>query len=381
MPSPALRSVAQSIAVGVVYVAASKVGLSEPCLHPAAATVWVPTGIALASVLIFGVSVLPAIFAGALIADIWSGLSPVAALGVAAGNVVAAFVGAWLVRRFARGVRAFERPRHVFVFVGVVTLIAAPIAAAIGVTVLLSTGKIAAADLETVWTSWWMSDVAADLIVAPLLILWAQRPRLSLPRRRGERRTIAHGWRRAVQPRALEALALIAIAGVVSPVIFTGWLNVGPNGFPLTIVLFPILIWSALRFGARETATILAAFSGVAVWGAVHGVGPFASVTPAAPLRLLQLFLCATGVTGLAMAAVVDERNRLDSELHLLAITDPLTGLANYRHLTGAIDREIRHAKRGMQSFAVLLLDVDNLKTINDRLGHNVGSRLPRPAR
>jgi diguanylate cyclase (GGDEF)-like protein len=76
------------------------------------------------------------------------------------------------------------------------------------------------------------------------------------------------------------------------------------------------------------------------------------------------------------IAASIDQRNRQDSQMHLLAVTDPLTGLANYRHLTQSIDRQIRRATQTGEPFALLLLDVDNLKIINDQLGHNVGSRL-----
>jgi len=58
-----------------------------------------------------------------------------------------------------------------------------------------------------------------------------------------------------------------------------------------------------------------------------------------------------------------------------LAVTDPLTGLANYRRLLDAFDSEVKRYGRTGRSFAVLLLDLDGLKKINDAHGHLVGSR------
>jgi diguanylate cyclase (GGDEF)-like protein len=52
-----------------------------------------------------------------------------------------------------------------------------------------------------------------------------------------------------------------------------------------------------------------------------------------------------------------------------------LTGLANYREFSSALETEVRRAERANHPFAVLLLDVDGLKRINDRWGHLTGNR------
>src|SRR5437667_8888007 len=69
----------------------------------------------------------------------------------------------------------------------------------------------------------------------------------------------------------------------------------------------------------------------------------------------------------------VTERKHAEEKVQLLAVTDPLTGLGNYRRLTEARDAEVKRAARTERPFAVLLLDLDQLKKINDRYGHLIG--------
>lgn len=69
------------------------------------------------------------------------------------------------------------------------------------------------------------------------------------------------------------------------------------------------------------------------------------------------------------------ERKLAEEQIQLLAITDPLTGLGNYRRLLDVLDAEIERSGRTERPFAVLLLDLDGLKKVNDRYGHLTGSR------
>jgi diguanylate cyclase (GGDEF)-like protein len=71
----------------------------------------------------------------------------------------------------------------------------------------------------------------------------------------------------------------------------------------------------------------------------------------------------------------ITERQRAEERIRHLALADPLTGLANYRRLLDVLDSEIKRHDRTGRSFAVLLLDLDGLKKINDAHGHLVGSR------
>jgi diguanylate cyclase (GGDEF)-like protein/PAS domain S-box-containing protein len=75
------------------------------------------------------------------------------------------------------------------------------------------------------------------------------------------------------------------------------------------------------------------------------------------------------------IAQDVTAQRELEQHLRRQAASDPLTGLANYRQLIQALDRELRRSKRTGREFALLLFDLDGLKKINDSYGHMVGSQ------
>jgi len=76
----------------------------------------------------------------------------------------------------------------------------------------------------------------------------------------------------------------------------------------------------------------------------------------------------------IGMALDVTERKKTEEEIRHRATHDGLTGLANYSEFFDSLKREAGRAGRTGQPFAVLLLDLDDLKPINDRLGHLAGN-------
>jgi diguanylate cyclase (GGDEF)-like protein len=75
------------------------------------------------------------------------------------------------------------------------------------------------------------------------------------------------------------------------------------------------------------------------------------------------------------IAEDVTKQRDLEDHLRRQAASDPLTGLANYRHFVGVLDSEIKRSTRTSREFALLFFDLDGLKEINDRYGHMIGSQ------
>ncbi|MGH7485931.1 MAG: MASE1 domain-containing protein, partial [bacterium] len=140
------------------------------------------------------------------------------------------------VQHLADGRKAFERPQSTFVFAGLAGGVSTLLGATIGVGSLLLTGYASWSNSVEVWVTWWLGDATGDVIVAPLVLLWAARWRL--------------GWNCR---QTLEAMVLLASLLLVGMLVFGGWLPRDNN--PLEFLCIPSLLWAAFRFGRRIAAT------------------------------------------------------------------------------------------------------------------------------
>ncbi len=78
----------------------------------------------------------------------------------------------------------------------------------------------------------------------------------------------------------------------------------------------------------------------------------------------------------IGMALDVTERNRIQKQLNHMAFYDPLTDLPNRALFFDRLSLELARCKRSMQTFGLLLLDLDGFKAVNDTLGHETGDAL-----
>jgi diguanylate cyclase (GGDEF)-like protein len=354
-----LRDLVAILLLAACYFGAGKLGLSLAFVHVSATAVWPPAGIALAALLLLGYRVWPGIFLGAFLVNLTTAGSVATSIGIATGNTLEGLVGAYLINRFANGRHAYDHSQDVFRASALAAVVSTTVSATLGVTSLCLGGFADIARFGSIWLTWWLGDAAGNLVVAPLCVLWITKPR---PRWKGRK--------------VLEGVLLFLAIALVASVEFGGLLPIDRQHYPLGFLSVPILMWAAFRFGQREAATVIAILSTVAIWGTLRGHGPFARWPTSESLLLLQAFMAVMATTTIAVAAVVAERRRFESKLVRLADHDGLTDVLNRRRFLADLSQQLALARRYGTHGALLFLDLDDFKAVNDRRGHLVGDRV-----
>jgi diguanylate cyclase (GGDEF)-like protein len=347
--------------LAAAYFVVAKASLSLAIPPGYATAVWPPSGIALAATLLLGSRVWPGIWLGAALVNYTVNSSPILAVLLGTGNALEALAGAALIRRHVGVPRRFERGRDVIVFVAIAA-VSCTIAATIAVLSLAVTGAVSWANFLQNWRTWWQGDVTGIIVVTPLILSW--RLRRAAP------------WSRS---KKLEATCLGLLLLSVSLVVFSGSATF-LSSFEATFMLLPLMIWAALRFSQRGVTTATAAVCAIAIYYTVNSIGPFAPWSLNESLLVLLAFISTIVVTTLVLSAVITDRRRVMAALEQAliglreqALTDPLTGLYNRRFLWEFLRREWVRAKRRGLPLAVIMLDLDHFKRINDAFGHQAG--------
>jgi PAS domain S-box-containing protein len=294
-PRRRARDLAAVALLAAAYVVAGKLGLSLAFVNASATAVWPPTGIAIAGLLLLGLRAWPGVFLGAFVVNLTTAGTFGTSLGIATGNTLEGVVAALLVGRFAGGAAFPQRALDAVKFAALAALLSTTVSATVGVTTLVLGGLAGWASYGAVWLTWWLGDAMGALVVAPLVVVWAQRP-----------------WPRPSLAHAGEA-ALLVLAVLASGVLVFGGVSSLPQ--PLGFLLFPFIVWGGLRFRHHGATGITLLAGAVAVPGTLRGLGPFGAATPNDALLLLQGFLGVVSLTGLVLAALVSERARVEDSL------------------------------------------------------------------
>jgi diguanylate cyclase (GGDEF)-like protein len=294
-----------------------------------------------------------AAFAGYMAAGLLTGGEIALVLWVCAANLASVIVGFTLFQQLPEGDRRLQLPRSVLYVFGII-LVASTVNAVIG------GGVISIADPNVAWTGlsfWLSSDIANYLVVLPLVLTAPARlPSLTL--------------RRAEQSDFRTAAPIVALLFSAAASVMVG----GPGAIAFAI---PALLWCALSYSMFTTVLLTAAYS---VWKMAAFASGAITLDPGADYdeRMVSIRLGIALLTLGPLAAASLNTARED-------LLRTLDRSANYDYLTGALARSA-FMERGQQicesptsstdTIAMLALDIDQFKKVNDSFGHAAGDRV-----
>jgi PAS domain S-box-containing protein len=290
---PALRYTLLVVLLAALYAAAAWIGLRYVTIGHSVSLVWPPAGIAFAALVLLGPRYWPGVAAGAFIANAATPVPLAAVIGIAAGNTMEALLAARLLRRVAGSRPQLEEPTQTRTLILLATPAGALVAALIGVTSLLVTGALGG-PAALALAIWWAGDALGMLVVAPVLFSWTARPRIRDARRLLEVVALVVGT---------AAAADLGLLQSVDPPLL--------REVQYTYLLFPFVVWAAVRFGPRGASLVTLVVAGLAVWHTARGGGPFLVGSTGLTLFAMACYLLVLAVTGLVVASAVwTERDR-----------------------------------------------------------------------
>jgi diguanylate cyclase (GGDEF)-like protein len=165
------------------------------------------------------------------------------------------------------------------------------------------------------------------------------------------------------------------LQGVLA-LVFAGALVYLTGGFesPFTFT-FPLIVGAGALLVAPRIALVLAILATAAYLGAGLAVNQAPATGP-----LVQMLVNLTGLYLLAYIGVTvgrEQRRARDAAIRMSTV-DSLTGLFNRTFFFSALEREIARGDRSGRAFCLIMLDLDDLKSVNDRYGHIAGDQVLR---
>jgi signal transduction histidine kinase len=310
------RHVGGVVALAALYYGSAKIGFELRFAGPVAAIVWFPAGVAIAFLYLGGLRFWPGVLIGDLLANDYTALPFASALGQTVGNMLEVVVAVLLLRRVVPRGSPLDSVAGLGAMVAAIAAGTA-LSATIGSLSLRAGGVVTSGALPEVWRTWWLGDACGALVVVPLALAWYQprRPR----------------WTRG---RAVEAAAMVAAVAGLSELAFQG-------RRPLAYLVFPALIWAALRFGRRGATLAIVIVAGFTVWNTTHYEGSFVIDSVMLSVLSAQLYIAVASLLTLCLAAVVCEREQFAEGLD-----------ASRRRLVKAADTERRRIEHNLHDGA-----------------------------
>lgn len=280
-------------AIFVAYILAGELGLAIPLARANLTPFWPAAAVSLAALLVLGMEFWPAIMLADLTLRIFHGYKLIPSLGISIANVLEPIIGTWFLQSLDFN-PTLRRLRDVSRLIFFGAIVAPAAAGALWVAFRWWTLHLPLRTQLQVWFAWIGADAVSILLLAPAILVWHRRARKC--------------WQ--LKSVAESIVAFAALIGV-DALVFGMSASNPLHDYAVARLAFPFVIWLALRVGAEATMLGILSTGLIAIWGTIHGTGPFVSD----PIFPLHIFLAVLAFIGLVIAATISEHRESESSL------------------------------------------------------------------
>jgi len=304
-----VRSALAAVSVSLAYFIGAKIGFALTFQPHPVSTLWPPNAILFAALLLSPVRswwlLLVAVFPAHVLTQVNAGVPFPMMLCWYISNCTEALISASVLRYFTKQVR-LDTSYHVGMFILVAIL--GPFLSSFLDAGFVRLNNFGNSPYWDIFRMRFFSNVLASLTLVPLIVTWKQ----------GGVRSLTN----ATPARVLEASLVAAGLLIVGNISF-GRREIIQNATPALLYLpLPFLVWASIRFGPRGSSAALMAVSLFAIWGAIHGLGPFIG-EPEESAMSVQSFLIVAAMTLLFLSAVIRERDETSQRNRALLSANP----------------------------------------------------------
>ncbi len=347
------------MAIALAYSLVGRLSLSMANRFDTMALIWWPAaGIAAASAIRFRWAAVAGVLLGSIGAN-WGIVNPEAIPYLALGAALGTWLFFWLPEKMGSNDFSFDSIKNIARFCLVGIPVGTAVCALAGTGALLKTDALTQSQYWMDLWSLWSINLTGAILLGPVLLS-----------------SNIHDWRLHRKISRLEWLAL-AFAIVVVCLLMLG--SGGRQAWEIgEFLLFPLVLWVALRFSAGATTTLVLVVSLLRIGSNSNEFSVFGTDLPFLEALNIQVTTFSLAICGLLVTAALTERRESEIRLDKLANHDPLTGLPNRTYFQVYLEHAIAQCQRQGGQLSLLFIDLDRFKHINDSRGHEVGDEVLR---
>jgi PAS domain S-box-containing protein len=299
----------------LLYLVVGRFSFSVATLPGNVAAIWPLSGFGVAAVLAGGYRLLPGVFFGSCLLNLFSQefseLSLLISCLFGLGNLGETASAVFFMQRLVKSDRWLENSRSLLKFIAFAVVLSPMVSATVAATALCATGIVPWLAYQQLWQTWWTANAVGILVFTPMLVVW------------NPKQSKLMGKTPPLNSRFLQWLEPLIVLGLLLAINIAAFIQ----DYPIEYMLIPPLIWAVFRFSVQIVTLFVAIAVSFAAIATAQGYGTFATPltspeTIVESLILLQSFIGVVTISTLFLLTTVSEhrhaRDRLEQvNLHL----------------------------------------------------------------